>query len=330
MSFASFMEPLLAGQDLEFAAAKDVFGQLFDGHLGDGPAAALLVALRAKGESPTELAAAAEAALQRARLIEDLPAPRLDTCGTGGDGRLSFNCSTAVALFLADLGYITVKHGNRAVSSSCGSADAVEALGLSFAESPQHVHQALQHTPFVFLFAPHFHPAFARIAPLRRALGIRTIFNLLGPLLNPARPTHQLLGVPEARLVPIMAQALAHNPNLRAAVVHGAGGFDELTPCGLAQIATVEGGEVRLTTLDPLELGFAPSPPQALTCPSKDEAVAMLRRVLAGEGPAPLQAMVALNLGLALHLVESLPLTEAMAAARSIVAQGLCRRMSHA
>ncbi len=330
MTIAPLLETLLAGQDLDRATATAIFAALLDGELADGPAAALLIALRAKGESATELAAAAQAALARAHLVTQLPSPRIDTCGTGGDGRMSFNCSTAVALFLADLGYTTVKHGNRAVSSTCGSADVIEALGLPLADSPAAATALAQKGHFVFLFAPHFHPAFARIAPLRRALGVRTLFNLLGPLINPARPTHQLLGVPEARLVPILAQALAQLDIPHAAVVHGAGGFDELTPCGPAQVLRVDHGELQPLALNPEDFGFAPVPPEALVCATKAEAIARQREVLAGQGPAPLQAMVALNLGLALHLLEALPLHDAMAAARARVRQGLSQEVPHA
>ncbi|MBC7356124.1 MAG: anthranilate phosphoribosyltransferase [Desulfomicrobiaceae bacterium] len=330
MSIAPILETLLAGHDLDFATASTVFADLLDGRLSEGQAAALLIALRSKGESATELAAAATAALARAHLVEGLPSPRMDTCGTGGDGRQSFNCSTAVALFLADMGYTMVKHGNRAVSSTCGSADIVEALGLPMAQTPQSAAAAAQDSRFVFLFAPHFHPAFARIAPLRRALGVRTLFNLLGPLINPARPTHQILGVPEERLVPIMSAALAQVGVERAAVVHGAGGFDELTPCGPAQVAFVHGTMVHEATIHPESFGFDAYPPESLTCADKADAIARQREVLAGQGPAPLQAMVALNLGLALHLLEDLPLAEAMTMARDKVAQGVSQEVRYA
>ncbi|BDU99938.1 anthranilate phosphoribosyltransferase [Thermodesulfomicrobium sp. WS] len=330
MSIAPILETLLAGHDLDFATASAVFADLLDGRLSEGQAAALLIALRSKGESATELAAAATAALARAHLVEGLPSPRMDTCGTGGDGRQSFNCSTAVALFLADMGYTIVKHGNRAVSSSCGSADIVEALGLPMAQDPHEVAAAARTDRFVFLFAPHFHPAFARIAPLRRALGVRTLFNLLGPLINPARPTHQILGVPEERLVPIMSAALAQIGVQHAAVVHGAGGFDELTPCGPGHVAWVQNGAVREEVIHPKSLGFEYFPPTSLSCTGKEDALDLQRRVLTGQGPAPLQAMVALNLGLALHLLEDLPLAEAMAKARTKVSQGILREVPHA
>lgn len=330
MSIAPVLETLLAGHDLDFATASAVFADLLDGRISDGQAAALLIALRSKGESATELAAAATAAVARAHLVEGLPSPRVDTCGTGGDGRQSFNCSTAVALFLADMGYTTVKHGNRAVSSTCGSADIVEALGLPMAETPEAAVAAAHRSRFIFLFAPHFHPAFARIAPLRRSLGVRTLFNLLGPLINPARPTHQVLGVPQAHLVPLLSATLLHTGVHRAAVVHGAGGFDELTPCGPGRVALVHDDVVREGTIHPESLGFTIYPPESLICTGKEDAIARQLQVLAGHGPAPLQAMVALNLGLALHLLEDVPLAAAMAQARAKVAQGICQEVLHA
>ena len=242
MDLRHILENLARGRDLESDAARSAFEALFSGELSPAQSGALLLGLRAKGATATELSAAVQAALRHAHLVRAGDGPCIDTCGTGGDGRHSFNCSTAVAVFLADMGYTVVKHGNRAVSSSCGSADVVETLGLPFTRDEKEVTASLGRHNFAFLYAPSYHPAFAEVAPIRKELGIPTLFNLMGPLLNPARPSHQLLGVGHPEMLDIMAGALALNGVRHAAVVHGAGGFDELTPCGPNRVVLVRDG----------------------------------------------------------------------------------------
>jgi anthranilate phosphoribosyltransferase len=324
-SISHILEHLALGRDLSTDQAAQAFGLLMTGDVSPVQAGAFLLGLRTKGETVDELSAAVNTALGHARLVPDLTGKRIDTCGTGGDGRHSFNCSTAVSFFLADLGYQVVKHGNRAVSSSCGSADVVESLGLPLVSDPADVAAELTRFNFVFLFAPHFHPAFRHVGPIRQQLGVRTIFNFMGPLLNPALPTHQILGVPDFRFAPMMAQVLAERPGLEhAAIVHGAGGFDELTPCGPGQVIFIEGDSLIETEIDPVDFGLATCQPDALTCPSKDEALAMQRRVLAGDGPQALQDMVALNLGMAIFLLEDDTTLElSMETAREKVSTGL-------
>lgn len=324
-SISHILEHLALGQDLSTDQAAQAFGLLMTGDVSPVQAGAFLLGLRTKGETVDELSAAVNTALGHARLVPDLTGKRIDTCGTGGDGRHSFNCSTAVSFFLADLGYQVVKHGNRAVSSSCGSADVVESLGLPLVSDPADVAAELTRFNFVFLFAPHFHPAFRHVGPIRQQLGVRTIFNFMGPLLNPALPTHQILGVPDFRFAPMMAQVLAERPGLEhAAIVHGAGGFDELTPCGPGQVIFIEGDSLIETEIDPVDFGLGTCQPDALTCPSKDEALAMQRRVLAGDGPQALQDMVALNLGMAIFLLEDDTTLElSMETAREKVSAGL-------
>ena len=207
-SMRDILDTLGNSLDLSAEQAAFAFRELFEGDLSQAQAGALLMGLRAKGETPLELAAAARAGLERAHLVTNLPTDRpiLDIVGTGGDLSNSFNCSTAVSLYLAALGHRVVKHGNRAVSSSSGSADALEGLGIRLDTGPDEVAAELARQGFVFLFAPHYHPSFAHIAPVRRELGVRTLFNLMGPLLNPARPSHQLLGVGQARALGLMAE----------------------------------------------------------------------------------------------------------------------------
>lgn len=319
------LESLAVGQDLSAEQAEGAFSRLMSGELSEGQAGALLMGLRAKGETSTELAAAVSACLAKARLVPGLSGmtgPRIDTCGTGGDNKCSFNCSTAVALILASLGHKVVKHGNRSVSSKCGSADVLEAMGVPLDTGPEAVPAALERTGFVFLFAPGFHPAFRHVMPLRKSLGIRTLFNLMGPLLNPARPTHQVLGVPNEALLPLIAEALRLTGIERAAVVHGAGGYDELTPFGPGEVAYVRDGRVERACVDPAELGLADDRPEAVTVAGPQESLAMLKAILAGGGPEPAQKMVAVNLAMALHLLEDIPLTEAAGKALEAVRSG--------
>ena len=321
--------------DLSPEQAAYAFRELFEGNLSPAQAGALLMGLRAKGETPLELAAAGRAGLARARPVTDLPRDRpiLDIVGTGGDRSNSFNCSTAVSLYLAALGHRVVKHGNRAVSSSSGSADALEGLGLPLSTGPDEVAAELAKTGFVFLFAPGYHPSFAHIAPVRRELGIRTLFNLMGPLLNPARPSHQVLGVGNAQALPLMAETLALlDPEVCAFVLHGAGGFDELTPFGPAEVLLVDRGHAEPARIDPSELGIPNASslsPEDVRVADKPAAVAALKDVLTGRGNAAMQAMTALNLGAALHLISGRDLAASVAEAREAVADGAARRFAH-
>jgi len=325
----TILDHVADGQDLTPEMARACFDHLFSGHCPPAQAGGLLLALRAKGETGLELAAAVQAALQQARTVSGLTRPRIDTCGTGGDNKSSFNCSTVVALYLADMGYDVVKHGNRAVSSSCGSADVVEALGLPFAEQENDVHSGLARSRFVFLFAPHFHPAFAKLEPIRKDLGVRTLFNLLGPLLNPARPTHQLLGVPRSQFMQPVADALTLSGIQRAAVVHGAGGYDELTPLGPNRCLVVDNGEVVRRDIDPAAFGIATCDEAALACRDKTEALEVVRALLQGRGPQAMQGMLALNLGVALFLLEpELSLDAAVARACEAVSRGISKEVA--
>jgi anthranilate phosphoribosyltransferase len=331
-TISHILEHLTTGADLSTPQAREAFDLLLTGEVSPVQAGAFLMGLRAKGETAAELSAAVDAALGQAKLISGLSGKRIDTCGTGGDGQHSFNCSTAVSFFLADMGYQVVKHGNRAVSSTCGSADVVEDLGYPLVTDPEAARVELAKRNFVFLFAPHFHPAFRHVGPVRQQLGVRTIFNLMGPLLNPAMPTHQILGVPDFRFAPMMAQVLAARKGLeRAAIVHGAGGFDELTPCGPGQVIFIERGVIREAVIDPADYGLSTCVPRDLTCDSKEEALRLQRQVLAGQGPKSLKDMVALNLAVALHLLEDdLPLDLAVDMAQAKVDQGVSTGVLHA
>lgn len=332
-SMRDILDTLGESRDLTPEQASFAFRELFEGDLSPAQAGALLMGLRAKGETALELAAAARAGLERARLVSGLPADRpiVEIVGTGGDLMNSFNCSTAGSLYLAALGHRVVKHGNRAVSSSSGSADALEGLGIRLDTGPDEVAAGLAETGFVYLFAPGYHPAFAHIAPVRRELGVRTLFNLMGPLLNPARPTRQLLGVGSARALELMAETLALTaPDVLGLVIHGTveggkGGFDELTPFGPVVGFVVDRGKVEPFRLDPRELGIPAHDPDQVRVTDKQSALAAIRDVLTGRANAAMQDMTALNLGAALHLVTGKALAECMREARTAVADGAAR-----
>lgn len=325
------LDALAAGQDLTADMAAAGFADIMDGRMTPAQAGCFLMGLRMKGETPLEMAHAVGIALGRANRVEGLEGDCIDVVGTGGDGRNSFNCSTATALTLAGMGYRVVKHGNRAVSSSCGSADALEGLGFPLDVAPEDVRRLLDERNFAFLFAPNFHPSFRNVGPIRRELGIRTLFNLLGPLINPARPTHILLGVARPNLVKLMAETLAQSSVHRAAVVCGAGGYDEITPIGPNEMIILDDGKLEPLTLDPADYGIPACTPEDLAVSSRDEAVAVLRELLAGRGPEAMRNMLALNVGMSIYLLEGkLPLATCIAKAREALASGVGGRVLHA
>lgn len=321
------LEHLAIGKNLSEDDALKSFRAMYKGEMPASCVGAFLMGLKTKGETGLEIACGVKAALEEARLVPGLTGDRIDTCGTGGDNTCSFNCSTGVALYLAAMGHKVVKHGNRSVSSTCGSADIIESLGLGLTVEPEAVAGELKKRNFVFLFAPNFHPAFRNIMPIRKELGARTLFNLMGPLLNPARPTHQLLGVPTAGFVPLIAEALALTGVHNAAVVHGAGGYDELSPFGPAEVVWIRDGWTRRETLDPQTLGIPRHKLSEVAVASKDEAVAVLIELLGGHGPEAMKDMLALNLGACLHLLEQgLTLKQGVEKAREAVAAGVAAK----
>jgi anthranilate phosphoribosyltransferase len=330
-NISTILEQLAQSEHLSPEMAQEAFASLFSGELTAAQAGALLLGLRIKGETAEEINAAVQAALGEARLVSGIEGKAIDTCGTGGDKKMTFNCSTAVAFYLAGMGYNVVKHGNRSVSSNCGSADVVEAMGLPFLEDKSEIMNQLLKSRFVFLFAPHFHPAFAKIAPIRKELGVRTLFNLLGPLLNPARPSHQLLGVARQKFVPLMAEALALSGIKRGAVVHGAGGYDELTPLGPSEVMFVQNGQCEPKVIDPASYGIETCREEDLVCASLSDSLSVMRLLLSGKGPQAMQGMIALNLGLALSLLEEdASLEECMQRAKHAVNQGVAEEIANA
>lgn len=278
---------LTSGERLSREEAHEAMLHLMRGEATDAQIACLLTALRMRGESAQEIAGFARAMRDSATVISPSVAPLVDTCGTGGDGLSTFNISTAAALVAAGAGAYVAKHGNRGVSSPCGSADVLEALGVNIDMEPEEVEECIERVGIGFLFAPRFHPAMRHVMRARRELGIPTVFNLLGPLSNPAGVRAQVLGVGVAGKAPLLAEALAEMGTERAMVVRGEDGMDEISLASPTMIWEVREGEVRDYLFDPRELGMRRSSLAELAGGSALENARIIREeILAGtEGP---------------------------------------------
>jgi anthranilate phosphoribosyltransferase len=274
---------LLDGHHLSREDAREVMGSIMRGEATPAQIAGFLIALRAKGETADEIAGCAEAMREHMLPVRPERDDLVDTAGTGGDGAKTINISTAAALVAAAAGAGVAKHGNRAVSSASGSADVLEALGFSLELSPERVARSIDELGFGFLFAPTHHPAMRHAAPVRRELAARTVFNVLGPLTNPAGARAQVVGVYAPELVRTIAEVLAQLGARRAFVVHGAGGIDELSPAGPNFVCEVVGGGVRVRNIDPVEFGIQRCDPGELRGGSPEENAAAIRAVFAGE-----------------------------------------------
>ena len=321
-SAVSFERPLSA------AAMRRVMTDLMDGRLGHDEIAVFLSTLARRGETAEELAAAVE--VVRARAVRLPLSKRLDlcdTCGTGGDQQGTINVSTLAALVAASAGVRVAKHGNRAASSRCGSADLLEALGVNLDATPQEVARCIEETGFGFCFAPRFHPAMKIVAPVRKALGIRTIFNLIGPLANPAPLTYQLVGVAEPRLLRSVAEALVRLGIRHGLVVHGSDGLDEVTITGPTQVVEVRDGHLVDQTLEPEACGVRPGPLDAVRGGEPDANAELARRLLDGaQGPAT--EIVILNAGCAIYAADQTgTVREGVARAREALASGRTREL---
>jgi anthranilate synthase/phosphoribosyltransferase len=322
------LNTLAEGRDLTSAMASYAFEKLMDLKMPAVQAGAFLMGLRLKGETSVELTQATRSALGHAIHVEGIDGDTIDVVGTGGDGRNSFNCSTAAALTLAGMGYQVVKHGNRAITSKCGCADVLERLGVPINTLAADAPKRLKARKFVFLYAPLYHPVFSVIAPLRKELGLRTLFNLLGPQINPARPSHILIGVPRPELLELMAETLRASPIKRGAVFCGAGGFDELTPIGISKMILVREGRLEEMEINPADYDMAPCTEKELSVTSLDHAERVMRDLLNGQASQAVQDTVALNVGVALYLLNPMtPLSTCMAKAREAVAGGVGRKV---
>jgi anthranilate phosphoribosyltransferase len=274
---------LLDGHDLSREEARGVMGSIMNGEATHAQIAGFLIALRTKGETADEIAGCAEAMREHALPVRPRRNDLVDTAGTGGDGARTINISTAAALVAAAAGAGVAKHGNRAVSSACGSADVLEALGFDLDLTAERVAQSIDELGFGFLFAPNHHPAMRHAAPVRSELAARTVFNVLGPLTNPAGARAQVVGVYAPELVRTIAEVLAQLGATRAFVVHGAGGIDELSPSGPNFVCEVVNGDIRARNIDPLEFGLPRCDPAELRGGSPEENAAAIRGVFAGE-----------------------------------------------
>lgn len=291
----SYLEKLISSQDLTSAEASGMAHLLMAGELAEAQIGALLTALRIKGETVDEITAMAEVMRAKAQTIH-LPFPVLDTCGTGGDGANTFNISTTAAFLLAAGGVKVAKHGNRSVTSKSGSADVLEALGVSITFSPAQMEQALAEIGLGFMFAPAYHPAVKHVMPARKALGVRTIFNILGPLASPARAEYQLLGVFDPALTEPLASVLAKLGTNRALVVHGSG-LDELTLAGTSRISELREGKVATYEISPAEFNLPATTLEELAGGTPAENALLVEQILSGKGTSAQQGVVALNAG---------------------------------
>lgn len=305
----------LTADDAAEAMRQVMVGQATPGQIGG-----LLMALRTKGETVDEIEGLARTMLEFASPVSP-DAPVIDTCGTGGDRSGTFNISTVAAIVVAGAGQPVAKHGNRAASSSCGSADLLEALGVTIGLGPKGVERCLAGAGIAFMFAPVFHPAMGHAASVRRELRVPTVFNFLGPLTNPARPFAQVVGVSDPRMLPLMAEVLARR-GVRAKLFRGEDGLDELTTTGLSTVFDVKDGEVIETVLDPLDLGLSRASAGDLRGGDAEASAATARAVLAGE-PGPRREVVLLNAAAALEVAGKVEtLAEGLALAASSIDSG--------
>jgi anthranilate phosphoribosyltransferase len=332
------------GQSLDRAEARDVMAEVLTGKCTDAQIAALLIALRMKGETVEEIvgfaeairAAAAPLPIERGDALAVSGTGRdaladeslVDTSGTGGDASGTFNISTATALVAAGAGVRVAKHGNRSISSKCGSADVVEALGVNIQLSPERAAECLRKVGICFLYAPNLHPAMKQVQGVRRELKMRTMFNLLGPLTNPARASGQVVGVYSLDLVEKLAEALSMLGVRRALVVHGLDGLDEITITGATRVAEARDGTVRSYEIDPEDFGMKRATLQDIAGGDATENAAIIRAVLSGEKSAR-RDVVVLNAAAALvaagkgnHITEAIPL-----AAKSIDSGAAARKL---
>jgi anthranilate phosphoribosyltransferase len=328
--FAELFPALLAGHDLPPARVTDAVRDLVAGRVDEARAAAFLTALRMKGEAADEIAAAALVLREQMVRLVSVSGPVLDTCGTGGDDSGTFNISTAAALVACGAGVPVVKHGGRAVSSKSGSADVLRELGVPIEAGAEWAQRCLERCGFAFCYAPQFHRGMAHVAELRRKLGVRTLFNLLGPLANPAGAPYQLLGVGKPELLDPLAAAIAHLGVRQAVLVCSADGLDEVSLAAPTRVRIVRGNEYEAREWHPSEFGLAEVSTRELQAKDSAESAAIVRSVLAGaDGPA--RRIVVANAAAALWTAEAVPTLRAgVAKAEAALAAGSPRAVLEA
>lgn len=293
------LERLVSGEHLSRQEAREILLQLINGAMAPSQVGALLIALRMKGETPDEIIGFIEIMQERAVRVDLSLRPLVDTCGTGGDRSGSFNISTMAGLVVAGAGQPVVKHGNRAVSSRCGSADFLETLGIRVGLDPDSVRRSLYETGFAFLMAPMFHPATKQVASIRRELKVETIFNSLGPLTNPASPEYQLVGVSSLAKGRKVAEVMRRLNRRRVFIVHNETGYDEMTPCGRNVVLEVAEGQVREFVIEAADCGMQPCRADDLRGGSPEENARIGMAILKGER-GPKRDTVLMNAGMAL------------------------------
>jgi len=312
-SWYILLQQLIDGQSLTRPQAAELMQGWLSEAVPPELSGAILTALNFKGVSAEELTGMAEVLQSQSRPLSTQSSALstvIDTCGTGGDGSSTFNISTAVAFVVAAYGVPVAKHGNRSASSLTGSADVLEALGVNLSAPSEKVQAALQEVGITFLFAPGWHPALKAVAQLRRNLRIRTVFNLLGPLVNPLRPTGQVVGLFTPKLLETVAQALHNLGKQKAIVLHGRERIDEASLGDLTDLAVLSDGKVQLTTINPQEVGVTPISIEALRGGDVQENAEILKAVLQGKGTTAQQDAVALNASLALQVAGAIPLLD--------------------
>jgi anthranilate phosphoribosyltransferase len=299
--FSALIEKLQRREDLTVEEASAAMGEIMDGRAAPSQIAGLLIALAMKGERPSEVVGLARTMRTRATPLSRARHPVFDTCGTGGDRSHTFNVSTLTALVVAASGVPVAKHGNRSVSSQCGSADLFEALGVHISASPAIVERCLDDAGIAFFLAPTFHPSMRHAAQTRKELGVRTAFNLLGPLTNPAGASRQLVGVPRPELTELVARSLGMLGSERAWVVHGADGLDEISTTGYTKISECRDGAVNTFYLHPSDVRLRKAAPEELRGGGAEDNARIARDVLDGVPGAP-RDIVLLNAAAALFI----------------------------
>ena len=321
-TFTPLLEKLVRHEDLTADEAAGAMREVMEGRAAPAALAALLSALVMKGERPSEIVGFARSMREHAVKLSAPAGEVFDTCGTGGDRSGTFNISSAAAIVIAACGVKVAKHGNRSVSSRCGSADVFEHIGVNIAASPLVVERTLHEANIAFFFAPTFHPSMKHAAQTRRELGIRTAFNLLGPLTNPAGASRQIVGVPRSELTELLARALLLLGSERAWVVHGADGIDELSTTGYTKVSEARAGAVNTFYIHPSDFGLSKARPEELAGGDAAENAAIVRLVLSGARGAP-RDIVLLNAGAGLFVAgRAASVKEGIAAAASAIDTG--------
>ncbi|WP_105615614.1 anthranilate phosphoribosyltransferase [Vallitalea okinawensis] len=321
--FAKALKKVINGDDLNQELMIHCMEKMMEGKIHDNQIASLLTALKMKGESVTELTAGAKVLRKKALTISDIPTDTLDTCGTGGDGSGTFNISTAVALLSAAAGLKVLKHGNRSFSSLCGSADVLEALGVRIDLSPEETAMCLKQTNFGFLLAPLYHKAVKNVMPVRKALGFRTIFNLLGPLVNPGGAKYQLLGVYDENLTEVMAEVLRALGVDRALVVHGKEGLDEISITGSTIISELKEGYISSYEIHPEDFGIPLGRSGDITGGNAKKNGQIIKDIFQGKLGAARDILL-MNAGAALYVGEKVSsMSEGIDVARKCIDEGL-------